>query len=54
MAVLINPNKLLAHAIPNLWNIGLTNSGNTAAKIERKKVLAAMAEAEYFWKVSMR
>lgn len=50
----INPRRLLAHGIPILWNIGFTNNGNTAANIERRKVLAATALAEYFWNVSMR
>ena len=53
-ATAINPRRLLAQGMPKLWNIGLTNSGNAAANIDRRKVLAAIALAPYFWNVSMR
>ena len=49
-----NPSKLLAQGIPNLCNMGVTKSGKAAANIDRKKVLAATALAEYVANVSMR
>lgn len=44
----MNPSNEPAQLTPRLWNICLPNSGNPAAKAERKKVFAAIAEAALF------
>lgn len=47
--VMLNPGPT-----PMLWNMGVTMSGKAAANIDRRKVLAAMADAAYWVKVSTR
>lgn len=44
----MNPSNEPAQLTPRLWNICLPNSGNPAAKTERRKVFAAIAEAALF------
>ena len=39
------PRRVAAHSIPRLSNIWREKRGNPAAKQERRKVLAAMADA---------
>lgn len=39
------PIKVPAHWIPRFWNICLVKSGNPAAKLDRRIILAATADA---------
>ena len=50
----MKPSTLAAHGTPRLWNMAAVKSGKQPANIERRKVFAAIALAEYFWNVSMR
>lgn len=49
MAIAMKPSNEPAQLTPSLLNIWRANSGNPAAKAERRKVFAAMADAALFF-----